>query len=357
MGAGWTFHYRNGGSAVGSPNWDLVDVDSANGRYEISLVVEEGGSQNCYLVPPAGFTKNVDSYSFAVDAFDLASIVALINAASGDPTDGDRLTVYDHTVREGDTFQRVMTVPITALSDYDESDLTNVVAISAAARTVENRLATAPDFTIGAAVTDAANRQVAIGWSTMPAGASISGFTITTLSQVGKTFTVSGDQSNFFRDVTTVRVTNSAANDGEYTLTLVTVSGGNTILTVAEDIPDATAGGTIAQAAESRQFEYDLQIKIERDYSITAVNTGSKQFTIAGDRRRYFNVGGGFSVTGSTGNDGDYTVASLALSGGNTLIVVNETVASAVADGAVTLTFTITPIDGTITVERQEVRT
>lgn len=63
---------------------------------------------------------------------------------------------------------------------------------------------------------------------------------------------------------------------------------------------------------------------------------GSGAFTIVGDVRAYFSVGFKFTVTGSTGNDGIYTVLSEpTFAGGNTTIPVKEAVVSAVADGKV----------------------
>ena len=67
--------------------------------------------------------------------------------------------------------------------------------------------------------------------------------------------------------------------------------------------------------------------------TITAVSTGSKQFTIGGvDLTADIEIGDKIAVTGSTGNDGVYTVTAISFST-NTVITVSETVASATAGG------------------------
>jgi|GEM_PF-6366224 len=68
-------------------------------------------------------------------------------------------------------------------------------------------------------------------------------------------------------------------------------------------------------------------------YAITAVNTGSKQFTIAGNHTSEFPTGAYLKVYGSTLNDNMYTVSSSSYSGGNTIIVVNETIQDSTVDG------------------------
>jgi hypothetical protein len=251
----------------------------------------------------------------------------------------------------------VMTVPSTALSDFALSDLTTVLSISAAGRTRINRIDTSPDFTIGAAVVDAAARTVSINWSSFPTGASISGFTITAVSTGSKTFTMAGDKRGFFDGISSLIVANSTGNDGKYTLVSMAYTGGNTVITVQETPASSTADGTLAQYDDTKEFLYDVQVTVPRNNTITAVSTGSKTFTMSGDQRRWFNVGGTITVTGSTGNDGTYTVTVINYTGGNTVLTVTETVPSAVADGSVRVTFKITVIKGTLTVSRQEDRT
>ena len=95
---------------------------------------------------------------------------------------------------------------------------------------------------------------------------------------------------------------------------------------------------------------------------ITGVNTGSKQFAIAGDLTDAYKSGDRIQVADSTGNDGTYTLASNSTHAtGTTTITVSETIPDATVDGglynlrrvAVTVDFgalshTITGVDQTL---------
>jgi len=80
---------------------------------------------------------------------------------------------------------------------------------------------------------------------------------------------------------------------------------------------------------------------VNGDFTITAVSTGSNQFTISGDHTDLFQQTKEFYINGSTGNDGLYVALSSSLSGGDTLIVIDPTNSPA---GAVT----DSTVDGTI---------
>lgn len=77
-------------------------------------------------------------------------------------------------------------------------------------------------------------------------------------------------------------------------------------------------------------------------YPITAVNTGTKTFTISGNQVSKIAVGATITIDGSTGNDGDYTVVSRTFSTPDTLIVVSQTIPDATADGAIKAPVTLT---------------
>jgi hypothetical protein len=76
------------------------------------------------------------------------------------------------------------------------------------------------------------------------------------------------------------------------------------------------------------------------EYAINLATTGAAgagSFRIPGDVTSGFTAGFRFTVVGSTGNNGIYTVKNggSTFSAGNTTIPVNEAVVSAVADGSV----------------------
>lgn len=68
-------------------------------------------------------------------------------------------------------------------------------------------------------------------------------------------------------------------------------------------------------------------------YAITAVNAGTKTFTISGDHAADFAYSQNIYINGSTGNDKGYHVVSATYGAPNTAVVVSEVVPSAVADG------------------------
>lgn len=356
LAAGWTFEYWIAGVLVSGPTWSWTNVNAVAGQGEL-LLTTQLGQGTAYLRPPAGYFVNVECYELDVENVDLDVIAAKIDASAGTPSPDDRATVYDYTITEGDSFQRLVTIPSAALADYGLTTLSSVTALSGAARTKINRLDTLPDFTFTVVVVDAAALSVAIGWNTFPSGAGIGAFAITAVSIGSKTFTIAGDQRSHFDGITRLLLANSTGNDGYYTIVSMALVGGATVFTVSETPTSATADGSIGQADDTKDFNWDVQLTFPKAWAITAVSTGSKKFTVSGDQRRWMVVGGTVTVTGSTGNNADYVVASLTLVGGNTEIVVVATPASAVADGTLTAAQKISPLKGTYTITRQEDRT
>ncbi len=358
LAAGWTVVYEISGASV-TPTYTFTVINATLGRYEIGLTLQYGKG-TFYLVPPAGLVCNVEAFILDVEDNSIDNIAGLILSSAGTPSVDTGITTYQYQVTEGDSFNRELTVALTALAYFGYTDLTWVSTATAAARTAANRLSTSPDFTLTADVTDAANRIVVIGWSTFPTGASISGFAITAVSTGSKTFKVSGDKRAFFTGITALRIWNSTANDGAYTVVGVPVlSSGDTVFTVSETIPDSTVDGTIAQDAATKDFFADIQFRGFKTFAITAVSTVTHKFTISGDQTRYFSVGGTFIVSGSTGNDpaSPYTITALTYTGGNTEITIGSGPVSAVADGNIKATIVMSPIRLILTVSRQEDRT
>ena len=75
------------------------------------------------------------------------------------------------------------------------------------------------------------------------------------------------------------------------------------------------------------------------EFAITGVNQGAKTFTIAGDQTSKIAANDKIRVDGSTNNDGIYNVVSSTLNGGNTDIVVTETIQDGTVDGEIWATF------------------
>lgn len=77
-------------------------------------------------------------------------------------------------------------------------------------------------------------------------------------------------------------------------------------------------------------------------FAVTVVNQGTKTFTVAGDQTLRFLAAATIRVTGSTGNDGLYTIVSSTFSVDHTDIVVVQAIPSATADGSLASAATYT---------------
>jgi hypothetical protein len=275
LAGGWTFEYWSANAEVASPTWTWTVVDATTGKHEIGLTVD-GEQGVAYLYEPSGFTKNVDAWMIDSESTNLADILGAINTSAGQPAAEDRALITDISVTEGDSLQRTLTVPLAAISDFGLTDLSTVTAVSGAARTSINRIDTSPDFTFSATILDTSARTIAVSWASMPTGASISGFAITAVSTSSKTFTLSGDKRSFFDGITRLIIANSTGNDGFYSIVSMALTGGATVITVSETPASSTADGTLAQADESKEFKYDVQIQFPKAFAITAVATGTR---------------------------------------------------------------------------------
>ena len=118
---------------------------------------------------------------------------------------------------------------------------------------------------------------------------------------------------------------------------------GDKALTVLATTGFAAADNLYIQdVSEVTTSEWGMCQEIETN-NITAVDTVLEKFTIAGDRTEQFAIGNVFTVTGSTGNDGNWTVSTSEFTGGNTEIVVTGDITDATVDGTISF---ITALDG-----------
>ena len=115
---------------------------------------------------------------------------------------------------------------------------------------------------------------------------------------------------------------------------------------LASLVAGAATGGTLylnggTNSLPTGQGILDVETLIGRGWSvttnfatlpITGVNQGTKTFTVAGNATSNFPVTSHFTVSGSTGNDGTYTVVSATFTS-STAIVVVESIPNATVDG------------------------
>lgn len=85
---------------------------------------------------------------------------------------------------------------------------------------------------------------------------SVSNSDITAVNQGTPSFTISGDQTDFFAAAEEIVISGSTGNDGMYTTVLIELDGGDTVITVLEAIPSAVADGAIIQ--NESPTAYDL---------------------------------------------------------------------------------------------------
>jgi hypothetical protein len=104
-----------------------------------------------------------------------------------------------------------------------------------------------------------------------------------------------------------------------------------------------TKSGTVYIVTDRRRFtdndRYEAPTAglggVSTLFPITAVNTGAKRFTIAGNLEDNFPDNGRFTVVNSPANDGDYTIVSATNAGADTQIVVSEDIPSGATGGAI----------------------
>lgn len=108
------------------------------------------------------------------------------------------------------------------------------------------------------------------------------------------------------------------------------------------DLAVASPGGSQPGAFTSSEFVATEEAANGPTYAIVDADSGGGFFKIAGDHTDRFPAdplnnyaGVPFIVTGSTGNDGTYTVQSVSLDSGNTLIFPNEGIADDTNDGSI----------------------
>lgn len=85
-------------------------------------------------------------------------------------------------------------------------------------------------------------------------------FPIIGVNQGTKTFTIAGNHTADFVVGTTVAVSSSTGNNGNYTVVSLTFSAGNTLIVVVEAIPNATADGNISSPGTWRPKYTDVLI-------------------------------------------------------------------------------------------------
>jgi hypothetical protein len=81
-----------------------------------------------------------------------------------------------------------------------------------------------------------------------------------------------------------------------------------------------------------------LAVFVNGRYRVIGIDQGAKKITVAGDISPLLSPTDTFDIVGSTGNDGTYTVDTIACNGTNTEIVTVGAIPDPTADGEVQIT-------------------
>lgn len=104
-------------------------------------------------------------------------------------------------------------------------------------------------------------------------------------------------------------IVSSTNNNGNYTIVSAVLSGGNTKVTVKEDLNASVVDG---------------RVKYCKIHRVLGFNTDETGYLIAGNVTADFSGVTDITLFGSHDNDGAYTLASVSLNGSNTEVVFNE---------------------------------
>ena len=147
------------------------------------------------------------------------------------------------------------------------------------------------------------------------------------------------DQPTTYADATTAKGSGGkklgsiALTGGDFTIADGDASGRKQTLAQKTDVPLGASGDWDHIALTRSSDSTLLQVMMLPNCAVVAVDAGNKKFTIAGDRTSVLANGDRVTIRGSTGNNGGYTVSSVAANGANTDVVVSESIPSSTADG------------------------
>ena len=96
-------------------------------------------------------------------------------------------------------------------------------------------------------------------------------------------------------------------------------------------------------------YLYDVQMKGAKTFAVTGGNQVGHTYTLGGDQRQWFSVGGTFAIAGSTGNNGTYTCSALSYAAGTTTLTVVEAIPTTTFNGSAQITIKTTLANGSIT--------
>ena len=155
------------------------------------------------------------------------------------------------------------------------------------------------------------------------------------IAKVGS-ITIAGDHAADLPDGEVITIKDATTNNGEHTVYDAIYGGANTVVRFYDAIlASAPLTGNMVRDLASPYYQEGTYTTTGTTSAISALAAGvagAGTFSIAADVEDDLDVGQTITVSGSTDNDGTYTVLS-AIFGAATVITVAETVTGAIADG------------------------
>ena len=273
-------------ATLAAMGYHLVILALVNGVGPLLFRAPTGGSAAGWQASPPGYVMGAESTDLDTVYNTLLQSVGVASAAS-------QVVTTDFTVVEDDSFIRTITVLETAITQWGF--------------TAEN---------------------LADGTLTLEAAARAPG------NRVG--------QPNAWITVTPITAT----------------TGTNPVLRLSWiDYPSAITGvqdGMDYSSSDESEvatisYLYDVQMKGAKTFAVTGGNQVGHTYTLGGDQRQWFSVGGTFAIAGSTGNNGTYTCSALSYAAGTTTLTVVEAIPTTTFNGSAQITIKTTLANGSIT--------
>lgn len=281
-----------------------TDTALANEGYHLLVTTMVNGLGNLIVSKPTtgtGWHVGPDGYALAFETNDIDSVYSLIVSTEGIVISGTNIVQVDFDLVEGQSWTKTVTASETALTEwgYDSEDL------------ADGTLTLRGEVRLPTNAQGIPNAHIAVSTDTATPGTD----PVIRLSFPEWPVAVTGVQEG---------------------MTVVSADSDNSTVLFQWDVE---AQGTYTVGTPS------------------AVGTGAGgTFTFSTDERRRIAIGTTFTISGSTGNDGDWTAADVVWNGSTTVVTVlsTQTIPSAVADGSATTSVEIPLLRGTMTARRNE---
>lgn len=267
--AGWSFlWYDTTGTVLASqPGATLTLINATTGKHLFASTYPTVDGFFA-IVGPAGSRSVPADLLFSGSNSGLDDLAALLTSVNGTPITASVTSTYDFTTVDGDSFLQSITVSASPLAPWGYTDLSAAGWIlEGAVRELDDAGTGSPLAVLQCAIANGVTRTIEFGWGRQPtaldldataitagrkdrrydlAARRVDSYAITAVTAgASGTFTIAGDRrARFSANVGATFTVTGGANAGIYTPTAVVLTGGNTVITVA-NVPSAVVAGTV----------------------------------------------------------------------------------------------------------------